>query len=195
MTAARAHQAGFTLIELLVGLFLFGIMAAAGTSLLASAVAASDRAQGLAQDSGDLARAAALLTADCAQAVPRAWRDGQGQLHPAFSADDGALFTLVRGGWANPAGAPRASLQRVSYALEGGALVRRAAPMLDGTDAGPSTPLLAGVTSARLRLLGPNGWQEVWTAITMPRAIELTLAGPQLGEVRQVLLLGTGAPA
>ena len=190
-----AREAGFTLIELLVGLFLFGIMAAAGTSLLASAVAASDRAQGLAQDSGDLARATALLNADCAQAVPRPWRDGEGRGHAAFVAGDGRLFTLVRGGWANPAGAPRASLQRVSYALEGGALVRRAAPMLDGTDAGPATPLLAGITKARLRLLGANGWQERWTDAAMPHAIELTLAGPDLGEVRQVLILGTGMAA
>ncbi|MCU0890843.1 MAG: type II secretion system minor pseudopilin GspJ [Sandarakinorhabdus sp.] len=190
-----SRETGFTLIELLVGLFLFGIMAAAGTSLLASAVAASDRAQGLAQDSGDLARAAALLNADCAQAAPRSWRDGEGRVRPAFSADDGALFTLVRHGWANPAGTPRASLQRVRYALEGDRLVRRAATMLDGADAGAATPLLAGVRQARLRLLGSDGWQERWTAQTMPRAAELTLTGPELGEVRMVLLLGPGGAA
>jgi general secretion pathway protein J len=187
-------QAGFTLIELMVGLFIFGLMAAAGTSLLASASGASAQAQQLADDTGDLARLTALLGADMAQAAPRPWRDVAGQPRPAFSAGDGALFTLVRRGWANPAGAPRASLQRVSWRLDGDRLIRRSAAMLDGSDAGSETVLLAGVASARLRLLGPRGWQDGWgSADTLPRAAELVLAGPELGEVRQLLLIGPSA--
>uniref|UniRef100_UPI001969B0BB type II secretion system protein GspJ n=1 Tax=Sandarakinorhabdus rubra TaxID=2672568 RepID=UPI001969B0BB len=127
----------------------------------------------------------------------RPWRDVAGQAQPAFRAGgaDGSLFTLVRGGWANPAGSPRASLQRVRYGLEDGKLVRHGAVMLDGTDDGPGTVLLSGIASARLRLLGPNGWQEGWSGSALPRALELTLAGPELGEVRQLLLVGTGGAA
>lgn len=185
---------GFTLIELMVGLFIFGLMAAAGTSLLASASGASNQAQALADETGDLARLAALLQADCAQAALRPWRDGEGRAQPAFRAGDGALFGLVRRGWANPGGAARASLQRVSYRLAGDRLIRRSAAMIDGSDAGTETMLLAGVTAVRLRLYGPQGWQDGWSnAQTLPRAIELTLSGPKIGEVRQVLLLGPSA--
>jgi len=185
---------GFTLVELMVGLFLFGLMAAAGTSLLASASGASVQAQAMADDTGDLARLTALLNADCAQAAPRRWRDITGEPRPAFSANDGALFTLIRRGWANPAGNVRASLQRVSWRLEGDRLIRRSSAMLDGSDAGTETVLLSGVSAARLRLLGPNGWQDGWAGTdTLPRAAELTLSGRQIGEVRQVLILGPSA--
>ncbi len=185
---------GFTLIELMVGLFIFGLMAAAGTSMLASASTASAQAGKLTDDTGDLARLTSLLNADLAQAAPRPWRDTAGQPQPAFSAGDYSLFTLVRRGWANPAGSPRASLQRVSWRLEGDRLIRRSAAMVDGSDAGSETVMLSGVAAARLRLLGPRGWQEGWAGTdTLPRAAELTLAGPALGEVRQVLIVGPSA--
>jgi len=191
----EVKQSGFTLIELLVGLFLFGVMAAAGTVLLGSAVQAGDSSRVLLNDAQAQIRLRALLGADTSQAAPRPWRDGEGRSHPAFSANDGALFTLVRRGWRNPDGAARASLQRVSWAIEGGNLVRRAAPMLDGDAPGSATVLASGISSARLRLLGTNVWQESWVGsnpAALPRAIELTLTGKELGQVRHVLLIGPG---
>lgn len=187
-------QAGFTLIELLVGLFLFGLMAATGTALLAGSVQAGGQAQALVGTSGDLARLRALLTADAGQAAPRAWRDGEGQPRPAFAANQGNLFTLVRRGWANPGSAPRASLQRVEWLIDGDTLVRRSAAMVDGPPATQASPLLKGVTSAQLRVLTAQGWQDGWSGQTgqLPRALELTLDGPAIGHVRQVVPMGPG---
>ena len=187
------RQAGFTLIELMVGLLIFGLMASAGTALLAGSVEASGQARRLADDAGTLTRLNALLSADCLQAAPRPWRDGEGLPRAAFSAGDGALFTLVRRGWTNNDDAPRASLQRVRWALEDGRLVRRGAAMVDGTDDGVATPFLAGITSARLRVHDGRDWRDSWAAgdpAALPRAVELTLQGPQIGTIRQVLLLG-----
>jgi general secretion pathway protein J len=192
----RSANAGFTLIELLVGLAIFGLMASAGTALLAGSVDASRQATTLADQAGALARTQSLLIADVAQAAPRPWRAADGTLHPAFSANDGALFTLVRRGWANPAGTPRASLQRVSWALENGALVRRAAPMLDGPPAGEAAVLLDGVTGLALRVHDGNGWQAGWARpdpAALPRAIEITASGPGIGQLRFVLPVGPGA--
>lgn len=188
------REAGFTLIELLVGLFLFGLMAAAGTALLAGSVQASSQAQALVGTSGDLARLRALLIADAGQAAPRPWRDIEGRPHPAFSSNDGTLFTLVRRGWANPGNAARASLQRVVWVIDGNALVRRSAAMVDGTDAAQASVLARGVTAARLRVLTAQGWQDGWRgeAGQLPRAIELTLDGPQIGHVRQIVPVGPG---
>jgi general secretion pathway protein J len=191
------REAGFTPIELLIGLFLFGLMAAAGTALLAGSVQASGQAQALVGASGDLARLRALLTADAGQAAPRPWRDGEGRPHPAFALNDGALFTLVRRGWANPGGQPRASLQRVEWLIDGDTLVRRSAAMVDGPAATQAAVLVRGVTAARLRVLTRDGWQDGWSgnAGALPRAIELTLDGPQLGHVRQIVPLGPGGAA
>ena len=189
-------EAGFTLIELLVGLFLFGLMAAAGTALLAGSVQASGQAQALVGTSGDLARLRALLTADAGQAAPRPWRDGEGRPQPAFLANNGTLFTLVRRGWANPGGQPRASLQRVEWVIDGNSLVRRSAAMVDGTPATQSAVLAKGVR-ARLRVLTAQGWQDGWAGQPgqLPRALELTLDGPQIGHVRQIVPLGPGGAA
>ncbi|WP_193743249.1 type II secretion system minor pseudopilin GspJ [Sandarakinorhabdus sp. AAP62] len=191
------REAGFTLIELLVGLFLFGLMAAAGTALLAGSVQASGQAQVLVGASGDLARLRALLTADAGQAAPRPWRDVEGRTQPAFSSNGGALFTLVRRGWANPGQAPRASLQRVEWMIDGDTLVRRSAAMVDGTAATQASVLAKGVKSARLRVLGQQGWQDGWAGQPgqLPRALELTLDGPQIGHVRQIVPMGPGGAA
>jgi len=189
---------GFTLIELLVGLAIFGLMASTGTALLAGSVSASQQATQLADAAGALARTQGLLIADTAQAAPRPWRDAEGRPHPAFAAGDGALFTLVRRGWANPAGLPRASLQRISWSLENGALVRRAAPMLDGPPLGDAAVLITGVTSAQLRVHDGSGWQSGWAnpdATALPRALEISVAGPEIGQIRFVLPMGpSGAP-
>jgi hypothetical protein len=67
--------------------------------------------------------------------------------------------------------------------------------MLDGDAPGSETILASGISNARLRLAGSNGWQERWVGTTptaLPRAIELTLAGKDLGQVRHVLLIGPG---
>ena len=192
---AQPVSNGFTLIELLVGLAIFGLMASAGTALLAGSVDASAQATRLADAADALARTHSLLTADAAQAAPRPWRDEQGQPHPAFSANDCALFTLVRRGWANPAQSPRASLQRVSWAVENGALVRRAAPMLDGTAPGDAAILLNGVTNATIRIHDGTGWQSGWARpepSALPRAIEITASGPAIGQIRFLLPVGPG---
>lgn len=189
------RQAGFTLVELLVGLFLFGLMALAGTALLAGSVQASGQAQALVGASGDLTRLRALFIADAGQAAPRPWRDGEGRPHPALAVNDGALFTLVRRGWANPAAAPRASLQRVEWLIDGDALVRRSAAMVDGTPANQSVVLARGVRLARLRVLTAQGWQDSWSGQPgqLPRALELTLDGAAMGHVRQIVPMGPGA--
>lgn len=189
------NRNGFTLIELLIGLAIFGLMASAGTALLAGSVSASQQATQVADAAGALARAHSLLIADAAQAAPRPWRDAQGRPHPAFATGDGALFTLVRRGWANPAGLPRASLQRISWILENGALVRRAAPMLDGPAPGDAAVLISGVTSAQLRIHDGREWQAGWAnpdATALPRALEISVTGPDIGQIRFVLPMGPG---
>jgi general secretion pathway protein J len=186
---------GFTLVELLVGLFLFGLMAAAGAMLAISGADASAQATRLVDEAGAITRLRALLMADALQAAPRPWRDAAGAVQPAFAMRSGTLFTLVRRGWANPAGAPRAELQRVTWQLDRGQLLRRAAPMIDGTDDGAATVLLNGVERAQLRLWVGGRWQDAAGAAdptALPAAIELTLEGARIGRLRQVVPVAAG---
>jgi prepilin-type N-terminal cleavage/methylation domain-containing protein len=100
------------------------------------------------------------------------------------------IVTLTRGSWTNPVGLPRSELQRVSYSIENGALVRSYWPVLDATT--PVAPLkrtlVDRVKSFSLRYMDAGRtWQSAWppgalgaapanqTLRLRPVAVEVTL--------------------
>jgi general secretion pathway protein J len=102
----------------------------------------------------------------------------------------GPLVTLTRGSWTNPVGLPRSELQRVSYSIENGALVRSYWPVLDATT--PVAPvkrtLVDHVKRLTLRYMDAGRqWQSAWppgslgaapvnqTLRLRPVAVEVTL--------------------
>lgn len=196
----KLAEAGFTLVEMMVSLLIFGLLAAAGVGLLGFSV----RAQGAsAERLGEVAaveRVRALLTADLAQAAPRVTRNDRGDRVPAFAGGTGApgepALVFVRRGWSNADGAPRASLQKVEYRLDGDRLERRAYAMLDGAAAGPPAVIASGVKSLRLRYRSGADWHDRWDPTKpdqLPQLVEMTVDVPRFGEVRQLFLAGTGA--
>ncbi len=198
MRAECGSEAGFTLIELLVALAIFALMSVAGVTLLRSGsdtqIAVKARLEGLARTN----RLANALEGDLAQAVPRVLRDQAGQPVPAFTQNDdqlpGALFGFVRAGWSNLDDSPRASLQRVSYSFENGALKRVSWPMLDGSAPSDAAVMLEEVSDIQLRYRDNEGeWRGDWTATdakAMPRAIEMRLRIKQGPEQRMLFLVG-----
>jgi general secretion pathway protein J len=79
------------------------------------------------------------------------------------------LVTFTRGGWTNPVGIQRSELQRVSYTLEKGVLMRQYHPVLDATEA--SVPvkraLIDQVKNFSLRFMDAgHNWQNGWPPIT-----------------------------
>lgn len=174
------EQNGFTLIEMMVALLIFGMLAAAGVSLLTFSVraqaAAAQRLDAVANDQ----RMASLLASDLAQALPRITRDVIGANQPAFSGTNGVgalpMLRYVRGGWTNPDGNPRASIQRVEIALDQGRLERRTYAMVDGATAGPAMVLADNVENVRLRYRDKGVWAASWqnpALASMPKAVEL----------------------
>ena len=192
-------QAGFTLVELMVSLLIFAMLSAAGVALLAFSVRAQGAANDALREVAALRRVNALLSADLAQAVPRPFRDRAGALRPAFTGDAGAggvALGMVRGGWSNPDGLPRASLQRVEYRLAADRLERIAWPHVDGAEPLAPAVLLTGVSSLRLRYRTAGAWTDRWDnpiADALPQAVELVADVERLGAVRQVFLVGVGA--
>jgi general secretion pathway protein J len=194
--AAPARN-GFTLVELMVALMIFGLLSAAGVSLMAFSVRAQAAANDRLGEIAALRRLNAILTADLAQVMPRIVRDDQGAALPAFVGGPGqagaVAMGFVRGGWDNSGGAARPSLQRVEYRLEQGRLQRIAWPMLDGAQPRPAATILTGVRSFALRYRDDRDWRERWDPVRptdLPRAVEVVVDVEGIGRVRQLFLAG-----
>lgn len=189
---------GFTLVEMLVALLIFGLIAAASVAVMSFSIDNQQVVRSRTSELGDFQRARALLVADLQQAAPRRTREEVGGgVRPAFAGGgETALFSLVRRGWDNPDAAPRASLQYVEYAIEDGALVRRARTALDGAALGPPQVLIEHVKSAEVAFLTRGEWLPAWSsspATPLPEAVRLDLDADSTGQVRQLFLLPGGA--
>ncbi len=114
------------------------------------------------------------------------------------SADDGVadLVAFTRGGWANPAGVQRPTLERVSYRFTNGTLRRMHWAVLDGTEA--SLPirrdLLTHVKSVSFRFMNEQReWVTQWPALGgsslrgRPFAVEITLELEDWGHIVRVI--------
>lgn len=186
---------GFTLIEMLVALLIFGMIAAAGVGLLRFSVDAQAATRTKLDAMASERRVEALIASDAAQAVPRVTRNEAGDPVQAFDGGPGG-FTLVRAGVDPLDDTSRSSLQKVAYALEGGRLVRRTWPMLDGAEPNPAAVMVDRVAAVRLRYRSRDGWREVWDPIRpdlLPRAIEMIVRPLQGPEMRYVFLVGASA--
>ncbi len=194
-------EAGFTLIELLVALAIFGMIATAGAALLGFSIETQHNSARSIDRIAALRRVSVLLSADLAQAVPRISRDARGDRQRAFTGDqpnaNGPMLAFVRAGWANDLGAPRSSLQKVSYRFEDGTLVRRSWPIVDGVadDRSNRSVLIRGVAAGRLRFRKSGAWRDIWDEHlpdAMPDAVELTMTIEGIGPVRQMFVIGVG---
>ncbi len=187
-------QRGFTLVEVMVALMIFGMIAAAGVAILSFSIRAQ-AATGERLDEGTaFARTLAVLSADLAQAQVRIVRDESGLPRPAFLGEANSV-QLVRGGWGNVDGAPRSSLQKVRWALDGDRLARIGYPMTDGAAALPATPMLTGVADFRIRYRYGGAWSDRWDGaggVPLPQAAEVRIARTDGRVYRVMALVGTG---
>lgn len=194
------RSGGFTLLELIIVIAVFGVFAAMAYGGLSYVLKARKTIEVQLARNAEWQKAFQRMRNDLEFAVPRAARDGYGQLQPAFRFEEfGARIELTRSGWRNPLLAPRASLERIVYRYdaERRELLRETWRVLDR--AREEEPLklvvLSGVDEARWRFMDTNReWRERWpaqggsTGITqnntlMPKAIELTVETKDFGEI------------
>jgi general secretion pathway protein J len=144
---------GFTLLELLVALFITAILFAMGYGALSQALTSRKEVEEQSARLSAVQQAMRVMEQDIELMQPRPARDPLGNGYEAalvvsqnaassMSADSGGtsaqgapLLTFTRGGWANPAGLPRSELQRVSYLVRDGKLIRQHLPVMDTTAA------------------------------------------------------------
>ena len=198
MRGPRAGEAGFTLIEMLIALMIFGMITAAGVTLLTLTVRTQESSERVLESLGTIRRTGALLNADLAQAAPRIHRDGDGRALPAFTGGNGGealLMAFVRRGWEDE-NAFRSSLQRVEYRLRDGRLERWRYDAVDGVGRPAAMPLLQGVRRVQLRYRDRDGsWRDRWDPTDparLPVAVELVSDSEGQGQVRQLFLVGGG---
>ncbi|WP_199554805.1 type II secretion system protein GspJ [Sandaracinobacteroides hominis] len=165
-------QLGFTLVEMLVSLLIFGIIATVATALTMGATrsfAATDTA--LASLS-NLEATRAVLAADLGQAAQRPSLAADGAPMPAFVlTPDGFVFVRRREG-------TLPALEKVSWGLVDGQLVRQPFPTIDRSPPGQPVAMIEGISAIRLRVATEQGWQDGWQPQDpedLPRAVEMTL--------------------
>jgi general secretion pathway protein J len=190
----RSAEHGFTLVEVMIALMIFGMIAAAGVAILSFSVRAQGATNAKLDQVSGIARLNAALAADLAQAQDRPARDERGVLRPAFTGEPQAI-TLVRGGWSNFDGAPRASVQKAQWRLEGGAIVRQGWPMLDGAPPLDPAAIVDHVRSLAFRYRVAGAWIDRWQGadgVALPQAVELTLVRDDGVRFRQLFYVGEG---
>jgi general secretion pathway protein J len=143
---------------------------------------------------------------DLSQMAARPVREPSGtDFQPAVKSGDAFLFT--RGGWTNPVGGERSTLQRVRYVLRDGKLYREYWLVLDATLTSPVVTrlLLDDVANFKVRFMDSSrAWQDAWPpapasggALTLremsqrPLAVELTVETRDFGVLTRVIEVPT----
>lgn len=187
---------GFTLVEMLIALSIFGMITAAGVTLLSVSARTQESSDRILAELGEIRRVHALMTGDLGQAAPRLYRNEEGRVQRAFAGDAGdqeMLLIFTRRGWDDGEGS---GVQRVGYRLREGSLERLSYAHVDGGGAAVAVHLLSDVRALRLRYRDREGaWLENWQpseGTRLPVAVELVTDSAAHGVVRQVFVVGNG---
>ena len=164
-------QRGFTLVELLIAMAIVAIIGTMALGGLNEVI----RQQAIATERAERWRAIQfamrMIVQDLSQIHPRPMRQELGEgWRPSLWADPRADYALEfsHGGWSNPAGLPRGTVQRVAYDVEEDKLIRTHWPVVDrnfGT-APLRNELLDEVERVEVRFLDNSGeWRTDWPGL------------------------------
>ena len=197
----RSRNNGFTLIEVMVALTVFGVMSLLAYMSLGQTLANADMLTDRMDRLQSVQRTISYLSTELLQAAPRPVRVELGNAPiAALQSSLGSEFSLrlTHGGWPNPVGVPRSTLQRTAYRIEEGELIRYHWNVLDRTvnNIPITTVMLDEVDSLAFRFLTVSDeWVGQWPPLTaqagsgmnLPRAVEIVLVLPDEGEITRMV--------
>lgn len=192
---------GFTLLEILIAMAIFALLAVMAYGGLSSVLRTREITESRADALNQLVMVYRMMQRDIEQLVPRRIRDEFGDVQQPLVGGStiGRVIEVTRGGWRNPIGQQRSTLQRVSYRVDDeGTLIREYWVALDrAQDAEPlEQALLDGVKSIELRFLDADSqWQADWPPlqlsqgkpddqVLLPLAAEVNVDLEDWGEIR-----------
>jgi general secretion pathway protein J len=199
------RQRGFTLIEIVIAVMITAILFTMAYGAIQQAIGNRERLQQNSTRLRAVQYTVRSLVQDFSQLAPRPVREPIGDgYQPALvtGGTDAAQVSLTRGGWMNPQGAERSTLQRVRYRLDDGKLVREHWLVLDASlEPEPvRRVLLSGVRSFKLRFYSDGrNWQESWPPASLgasrsereqrwrPIAVEVTLELEDWGTITRII--------
>ncbi len=199
------RQRGFTLVELLVAMAIVAIIGAMALGGLNEVL----KQQAVATERTDRWRAIQfamrMIVQDLSQIHPRPMRQELGDgWRPSLWADPRGDYALEfsHGGWSNPAGVRRGTVQRVAYDVEEDKLIRTHWAVVDRTfgSAPIRYELLDQVEQVEVRFLDNNGqWRLEWPGLQQssyedlvlrPRAVEFAIYLTDFGKVWRIVEVG-----
>jgi len=197
-----ANSRGFTLIEVMVAMAIFGVMTVLAYMSLGQTLANAELLTARMDRLQAIQRTMRLLGHDFLTAAPRPVRSELGDTYldaVQVTASNEVLLAITHGGWPNPAGLPRSTLQRSVYLLQEGKLLRVYNTVLDATytNNAITTEILDGVVSLEFRMIQDdlattNQWpplnaQGASALLLRPRAVEIILTLEDEGEIRRII--------
>ncbi len=198
----RALQAGFTLIEILVAVAIMVILGYLAYGTVAEVRKTTMATEARLDRLKEVQRGMHLLVADFRTIAPRPVRETIGDGYRAALLRDPntlGVVELSHGGWPNGAGTPRGTVQRVSYRLEEGKLIREHWYVTDTTLANPPVrrELLQDVLRFEIRYMNSGReWISEWPPLgsagdfafrTRPLAVEITIELEDYGVLRRLV--------
>lgn len=181
-------QRGFTLIEILVAVMIAAVLAVMSFGAMREALAHRETIKVRAARLTEVQAAMRSIVQDFSQLAPRPIREPLGEgYRPALAGMTATSpeVTFTRGGWSNPVGASRSTLQRVRYALRDGVLYRDYWLVLDAQLLPePGTRrLLGGVKDFQLRYMDDSrNWQDSWPPATATAAANSPAAAAAISQ-------------
>lgn len=195
------RQRGFTLVEVMIAVLIAAILSVMAFEAMQEALKNRDRVRVHAVRLQALQFTMRSLVQDLSQLNPRPVREPLGPgYQPALAGGTDLVFT--RGGWMNPVGVDRSTLQRVRYALRDGKLYRETWRVLDAQlyPEPDSKQLLDGVRGFTLRYMNDGrNWQDNWPPAALggqrtqrelgwrPIAVEVTLELEDFGKLTRLI--------
>ena len=197
------RASGFTLLEILIAIAITAVIATSAFAILNQALSTQSNAEQNDKRLAELQRALNRISMDLQMLADRAVRNEYGDLLPQLMGDksaDDTFISFTRQGKRNPANLPRTEMERVTYRVKEGDLIREQWLVLDiaSTDQILERTLLTNVTRFEVEFFAEEQWLDSWPETDVgniprdqlsslkPKAIKLIIELEDLGELIQI---------